>query len=97
MTALRRLLARAGPRRKYGDRAARMSPGEFVVQTVEDYARASGSDALLQLLRRFDDYNPSKPIEPKRRSAKTGRPKPPSKERDYAPIAGASWLHSGGW
>lgn len=75
----------AEQRRKYGDRATKFSR-ELILQTIERYARATDNHALLKLLRRFEDYNPAKPMEPPRQVQKIKEPKLPPKQKDFASI-----------
>ena len=75
----------AEQRRKYGERAAKFSR-EFIIQTVKNYAQQSGNYALLNMLTRFADYNPSKPMQPKRKLQKSVKPQLSEKQKDYASI-----------
>lgn len=75
----------AEQRRKYGEKAAKFAR-ELIIQTVKNYAQQSGNYALLNMLDRFEDYNPSKPMQPKRKPQKTVKPQLSEKEKDYASI-----------
>jgi hypothetical protein len=76
----------AEQRRRYGDRKAKAAR-QVIVQTIKSYAASSGNYALMNMLQRFDDFDATKPMPPRRKPQKSVRPKLPPKERDYASIA----------
>jgi hypothetical protein len=73
-------------RQQFGDRPTRAAR-PVIVQTIRDYARSSGNQALLNLLRRFEDFDATRPTPTTRRAAKPARPVLSDRERDYASIA----------
>ena len=75
----------AEQRKKYGETKSK-STRQVIVQTIKDYAESSGNFALLQMLQRFEDFNPTKPSERKRKSKKTPKPNLPPKQKDFASI-----------
>ena len=75
----------AEQRKKYGETAAKKTR-QVIIQTIKDYAESSGNFALLQMLKRFEDYNPTQPAERKRKPKKTEKPNLPPKVKDYASI-----------
>ena len=75
----------AEQRKKYGEAAAKKTR-QVIIQTIKDYAESSGNFALLQMLKRFEDFNPTQPAERKRKPKKTKKPSLPPKIKDYASI-----------
>jgi hypothetical protein len=73
-------------RQKFGDRPTRAAR-PVIVQTIQDYARSTGNQALLNLLRRFEDFDATRPTPTTRRAAKPASPVLSDRERDYASIA----------
>jgi hypothetical protein len=76
---------RDAQRAQFGDTATRQGR-PLVVQTIKDYAQASGNYHLLSVLRRFEDFRPNMPTAPARQQAKVMKPILPERERDYGSI-----------
>ena len=75
----------AEQRKKYGETKSK-NTRQVIIQTIRDYAESSGNFALLQMLKRFEDYNPTQPAERKRKPEKTPKSQLPPKQRDFASI-----------
>lgn len=71
--------------RKFGDRQTRQGR-QVIVQVIRDYARSTGNYVLLNMLKRFEDFQSNKPLPPARMTKKVVRPKLTDKERDFASI-----------
>jgi hypothetical protein len=71
-------------RRRFGDRPTRAGR-QVIVRTIEEYARSSGQDYLLHLVRKWTAPEDEKPAAPKRAER---RPALSDEERDYRSIAG---------
>ena len=75
----------AEQRRRFGDRTAK-DARQVVIETIREYAEKSGNFALLNMLQRFDGYNPAKSMEQRRKPVKASKPKLSPQEQDYASI-----------
>jgi len=69
----------------FGDRTARMGR-QAIIQTIKGYAESSGNITLLNLLKKFEDFQGNQPMQPKRQVAKVAKPVLTEKQRDYASI-----------
>jgi len=67
-------LRNADQRRKYGDKTAGLAR-QAIVDTIRTYAEETGNHALLTMLKRFEEFDGTKPAEPRRKPEKVERPK----------------------
>jgi len=72
-------------RKQFGDRAARIGR-QVIVQTIQEYAEATGNYLLLRLLDQFKDFRANKPSPARRTVAKVSKPQRSEKERDFSSI-----------
>lgn len=71
-------------RKKYGETASK-NIRQVIIQTIRDYAESTNNSALLRMLQKFQDFNPTQPME-RRKPEKSPKAQLPPKEKDFASI-----------
>jgi hypothetical protein len=71
--------------KQFGDRPMR-AMRSIVKQTVQEYAERTGNFTLLNLLRRYEDFQSSKPMPPTRKPTQIVKPILSDQQRDYASL-----------
>jgi hypothetical protein len=70
---------------QFGDRPMR-AMRSILKQTVQDYAEKTGNYMLLQMLKRYEDYQGNKPMPQARKPVQVVKPVLSDQQRDYASI-----------